>query len=343
MAKIVKSDLRYSIEWRDGLKFKDYSYDEFINFLSQSDKQYIYSEKLDGELNSLIYEKRKESYFLTKSGVIHNRDYPVLQEYKDVLDKMGNINDIVIMGELKAFDANEDIPFNRSQSIIRTGDVNLVYHHPFDVYRLNGEITKSDLQSLTEMFQHCNYIKSPRFVYGNVEKFKELWNQVVVKEHGEGIVAMDPNDPHIRYRIKHVMTADVVVLGAGKIGEKAWIKDQVGYLILALLDENNNFILTSKLGTGLNKIEKLDLFKYVHKNQVEERDGNIWVPPILIVEVKYRRHRFKKLPVVKYDNNRYINIGDEDGVMLDQTSFVRFRDDKRLEYKDLSINQFPIY
>jgi len=342
MAKIVKSEYKYTIAWRDSIKFIDMSYDEFIKFIIQSGKQYIYSEKLDGELNSLIYEKGKDPYFITKKSVIHNRDYPVLEEYKNTLDGMNHIDDIVIMGELKAFDPNESIPFNRSQSIIRTGDVNLVYHYPFDVFRLNGQNTNSDLKSLKEMLQHNNHIESPRFVYGGVDEFKKLWEDIVIKGKGEGIVVMDPLEPNIRYRIKHVMTADVVVLGAGKIGEKAWIKDQVGYLILALLDENNNFILTSKLGTGLTKLEKLDLFKYVYENQVEERDGNIWIPPTLIAEVKYRRHRFQKLPLIQYTNNKYISLGECDGVMMDQASFVRFREDKRIDYRDLSIGQFPL-
>lgn len=342
MAKIVKSDLRHTIQWRDSLKFIDYSYDEFVDFLSQTDKQYIFSEKLDGELNSLVYEKNSDPYFITKSSVIHDREYPILKEYKDILDKMDNIHDTVIMGELKAFDSNVNIPFNRSQSIIRTGDVNLVHHFPFDIYRLNGKNTNSDLVTLEEMFQHGIHIKSPRWIFGGVDEFKELWQRVVIEEKGEGIVVVDPLNKNIRYRIKHVLTADVVIVSAGNQNGLAWAKGQIGYLKLAILDENNNFLLTSKVGTGFLKTERIELFDYFNKNCIERKDGDLWVPPVLITEVKYRRHRFNKVPLLKYENNKYIELGEGDGVTMDQTSFVRFRDDKRLLYNDLSINQFPI-
>lgn len=341
MAKIVKSDLRYSIEWRDSIKFIDYGYEEFVKFLSETDKEYIYSEKLDGELNSLIYEKDKYPYFLTKNGVVHERDYSVLREYKNILDSLEHINDIVVIGELKAFSPEKDIEFRKSQSIIRTGDEDLIHHFPFDIYRLNGENTHSDLVSLREMFK-SDHIRTPRFSYGGVDVFKEVWDSIVNQEHGEGIVVIDTMDLNIRYRIKNIMTADVVILGAGNTSGKAWAKNQVGYLILALLDENNDFILTTKLGTGLNKKEKLELFEYVYNNKVEEKGGDIWIPPTLIAEVKYRRHRFQKLPLIKYIDDKYINIGDTIGVMMDQASLSRFRDDKRIDYKDLSINQFPM-
>jgi ATP-dependent DNA ligase len=341
LGKIIKSDFRFSQEWRDSLKFIDYNYDEFINFLSQSDKQYIYSEKLDGELNSLIYEKGKEPYFLTKSGVVHNRNYAVLKEYKNILDRINHINDIVIIGELKAFNQYENIPFNRSQSIIRTGDVDLVCHYPFDIYRLNGKKTNSDITILNETFLD-NHIRTPRFIYGNVDKFKELWENIVIKEKGEGIVVIDPTNPNIRYRIKHTMTADVVVIGAGNENEKNWAKGKIGYLKLALLDENNNFLLTSKVGTGFSDKVRIELFKHVNKNEIEGKDGEILISPNIIIEVKYRRHRFVKTPLLHYSKNKYIVIGEGDGVMMDQTSFIRFRDDKRLNYQDLSIKQFPL-
>ena len=343
MAKIIKSNLRFSQEWRDSLKFIDYSYDEFVKFLSQTDKQYIFTEKIDGELNSLVYEKEKDPYFLTKSGVIRNRDYLVLKEYQDILDQRKDINDIVIAGELKGIGYDgKQLPFNKSQSMIQTGDANLVRHLPFDIYKLNGENTNSDLVTLEEMFQHGNHIKSPRWRCGGVDEFKELWQRVVIEEKGEGIVCMDQSNPNIRYRIKYAMTADVVVISAGKETGKAWIKGQIGYLKLALLDENNNLLLTSKVGTGFMKKDRIELFDYFNKNCIERKDGDLWIPPVLITEVKYRRHRFNKVPLLKYNNGKYIELGEGDGVTMDQTSFIRFRNDKRINFKDLSKYQFPL-
>lgn len=341
---LKKIALRYSQEWRDSLKFKDVSYLDFVTFLQETGEKLYFSEKIDGELNTLNYEKESDPFFLTKSGVVrsHNRNYPVIQEYKDILNEM-EYKDIVIAGELKAIhDDGVHYPLNESQSITQTGDVNKVYHFPFDIYRLNGEIINCDFPTLKNMFKNTKHIKVPRFVYGGVNEFEDLWKQIVIEEKGEGIVATDPSKPNIRYRIKHIMTADVVVVAAGNIDEKAWAKGQIGYLRLAILDENNDFLLTSKVGTGFSKPERIELFKYVNENQIELKDKEFWLPPKLIAEVKYRRHRFIKVPLLKYEDNKYINIGEDDGVMMAMTSFIRFRDDKRIEHRDLSINQFPL-
>lgn len=338
-----KSLFRFSQEWRDSLRFIDYSYSEFIDFLLNSNEKFYFSEKVDGELNTLIYEKEKDPYFITKSGVIRNRNYPVLIEYKLILDRIKNINDIVIAGELKAVqDTNKFYPFNQSQSIIQTGDVNKVHHFPFDIFRLNGKQIRSDFPTLDKFFHNKKYINIPRWIYGNVDDFRRLWNTIVTLEHGEGIVAFSPSVPTTMYRIKHILTADVAVIGAGNKFEKNWAKGKIGYLKLALLDENNNFLLTSKLGTGFNDKIRIELFDYIIKNSIEEVDGEFTIPPKIIVEVKYRRHRFSKVPLLHFSKNKYIKIGDDDGVMMDQPSFVRFRNDKRLLYKDLSIKQFPL-
>jgi len=343
IAKIVKSDLRYSQEWRDSLKFIDMTYSEFIDFiLYRNDNAYM-SEKIDGELNSLIYEKGKEPYFITKSGVIRKRDYPVLKEYKDIFDQRKDINDIVTIGELKGVDENgNQLPFNKSQSTIQTGDVTKVRHFPFDIYRFNGEKTRFVFSYIDDIFNNKNFINTPRWIYGGVEFFKKLWERIVVKEHGEGVVSYFPSEPNIVYRIKHVMTADVVVISAGNETGKAWIKGQIGYLKLALLDENNNLLLTSKVGTGFMKKDRIELFDYFNKNCIERKDGDLWIPPVLITEVKYRRHRFNKVPLLKYNNGKYIELGEGDGVTMDQTSFIRFRNDKRINFKDLSKYQFPL-
>lgn len=337
-----KSSLQYAIEWRRSLKFIDMSYSDFIDFLLNSKKKMYFSEKIDGMLSTMVFEKNKDPFFLTKSGDVYRRDYPVLREYKKILDDIKNIDSIVIAGELKALHNGIQYPFNQSQSIVQTGDINKVKHFAFDIYKLNGKDIRSDFPTLEKFFGNKKFIKIPRWVYGNIEEFEKLWKQIVEVEHGEGIIACDPSQPKLLYRIKNIMTVDVVVIGAGNINGKAWAKGQIGYLKLALMDENNNFILTTKLGTGFNKPQKIDLFEFVYKNKIEEKDEEIWIPPTLIVEIKYRRYRFSKLPLLHFNGKKYITIGEGDGVMMDQASFFRFRDDKKVDYKDLSKHQFPI-
>lgn len=340
---IKKSPLSYTRDWRDTVHFVEMSYNDFVSFLMSSKEKFYFSQKVDGELNALVYEKDKTPFFITKSGVIHDRDYPVLKEYRDILDKT-KIENIVIIGELVALEGKRQFPFNRSQSIVQTGDVNLVHHFVFDMYELNSALVwgKYKFPELEKMFK-TTHIHQPVWVYGGVNEFRKMWDRIVSQGKGEGVVARNPDKPKTLYRIKNVQTIDCAVVAAGKELEKAWDKNQMGYLRLAFLDKNNNFLLTSKCGTGFSTKIRLEMFQWAHRNFVEKKSGELWLPPQLIVEVKYRRARKSKLPLLKYENNQYKILGTDDGVMMDHVSFVRFRNDKVLEYKDLSINQFPTF
>jgi len=339
---IKKSTLSFCRDWRDTVRFIEMSYNDFVSFLMSSKEKFYFSQKVDGELNALVYEKDKTPYFITKSGVIHDRDYPVLREYREILDKT-KIENIVIIGELVALDKNRQYPFARSQSVIQTGDTSLVHHFVFDIYELNSNLVwgKYKFTELEKML-NTQHIHEPKWVYGGVNEFRKLWDTLVIQGKGEGIVARNPDKPKVLYRIKNVQTIDCVIVAIGKELERAWNKHQMGYMRLAFLNESGNFILTAKVGTGFTTKIRSEMFQWGNNNFVEKKSGELWVPPVLVVEVKYRRHRKSKLPLLKYENNQYKVLGVDEGVMMDQVSFVRFRSDKVVDYKDVSINQFPI-
>lgn len=339
-----KLDYSFAKDWRKSIKFLEISYSDFINILSKSKDKYYLSRKMDGELNSLIYEKGSDPFLLTKSGIVRERDYPLLKEYKQFFDIMDQIQSIAVSGELVAVKGDGHYyPFNESQSIVQTGDVDSVRHFVFDIYKLNGKIIRSDFPTLEKMFHGSKYIQIPKWVYGGVKEFIKLWKEVVLDDDGEGIVAFNPNERDTLYRIKNVLTADVVVVAIGKEGEKAWTKNEMGYMRTAILDKSGSFIMTSKVGTGFSKPFRQNIFKWANKNYIQKIDGDLWIPPKMIIELKYRRHRFTEVPMMKYSKDGYTNIGMVDGgVMLDHTSFVRVRQDKELSYHDLNIGQFPL-
>lgn len=338
---IKKSPLSFCRDWRETVRFIEYSYNDFVSFLMSSKEKFYFSQKIDGELNALIYEKDKTPYFITKSGVIHDRDYSVLREYREVLDKT-KIENCVIIGELVALEGKKQYPFARSQSVIQTGDVNLVHHFVFDIYELNSNLVwgKYRFPELEKML-NTQHIHEPKWVHGGINEFKKLWDLLVIQGKGEGIVARNPDKPKVLYRIKNVQTVDCAVVAIGKELERAWNKHQMGYLRLAFLNESGNFILTAKVGTGFSSKIRSEMFQWGNNNFVEKKSGELWVPPVLVVEVKYRRYRKSKLPLLKYEDKQYKVLGVGEGVMMDQVSFVRFRNDKVVDYKDISINQFP--
>lgn len=338
-----KLSLTYASEWKDKSKFIEIQYNDFINQLLTSKKKMMMSEKIDGSLACLVYEKGKDPFLLSKGSLFLDRPYPLIKEYKEILDNDPNIQSAVIVGELKALKPNgQHIELNRSQSILQTGDVNLIHHFIFDIYKLNGKSNRTDFENLEKLFKNTNHINIPRWTYGGINEFQNLWDIVVNKYHGEGIVAYSLDDPNKLYRIKNILTADLAIIAAGNINEKNWKKGKIGYLRSAILDENNNFLVSSKIGTGFDSKISMELFDYVNKNELYEKDGDIYIPPGLIIEVKYRRHRFIKVPLYHYSNGRYMMIGEKNGIMTIQPSFTRFRDDKQLIHKDLSIDQFPL-
>jgi len=338
---IKKSILGYTRNWRETVRFIEYSYNDFISFLISTKEKFYFSQKVDGELTSLVYEKDKMPYFITKGGVYRDREYPVLREYRELLDKT-KIENIVIIGELIALEGRKQFPFNKSQSIIQTGDVSKIHHFIIDIYELDSALVwgKYTFPKLEKMF-NTEHIHSPKWYYGSLNEFKKLWQQVVVEGKGEGIVARNPDKPKVLYRIKNVQTVDCAVIAIGKELEKTWDKHQISYLRLAFLNKSNNFLMTSKVGIGFSQRTRIELFQWAHNNFVEKKSGELWVPPTLIIEIKYLRARKAKVPLLKYENNKYSVLGTEEGIMIDQPRFVRFRSDKILDYKDLSINQFP--
>ncbi len=339
---IKKSILSYCRDWKDTVKFIEMSYSDFISFLMSNKEKFYLSQKIDGELSAMIYEKDKMPYFITKGGVYRDRDYNVLREYREILDKT-KIENCVIIGELVALEGKKQFPFNKSQSIIQTGDTSKVHHFIIDIYELDSNLVwgKYTFPKLEKMF-NTEHIHQPKWIYDNINGFKKLWQQIVIEGKGEGIVARNPDKPKVLYRIKNVQTVDCVVVAIGKELERAWNKHQMGYLRLAFLNESGNFILTAKVGTGFSSKIRSEMFQWANNNFVEKRSGELWVPPVLVVEVKYRRHRKSKLPLLKYEDNQYKVLGNYDSIMMDQVSFVRFRNDKVINYKDLSVNQFPI-
>lgn len=108
------------------------------------------------------------------------------------------------------------------------------------------------------------------------------------------------------------------------------------------MNERNNFLLTSKVGSGWTTSERKKLFTWLEKNKIQEMtNGEIWVKPTKVVEVQYRR--FRQEPVPEYEFKKdWKFVGNSLGVMMDQVTFKRFRPDKNVSHEDVSILQFPL-
>jgi ATP-dependent DNA ligase len=106
------------------------------------------------------------------------------------------------------------------------------------------------------------------------------------------------------------------------------------------MDENKNYIMTSRVGTGFNDRMRRELFYWAHDNAVKETDEIIWVKPERIAEVIYRDVHKSKRPVYKYFRG-WNKVGTTMSYTLFQPSFSRFRSDKGLNPYDLREEQIP--
>ncbi len=337
----------YSLEWKKYVNFKEISYNDFlVKFHEIKDAYYL--EKIDGMLGALIYIKDKDIFFQTTTGATI-RDLPVLNEYKYFLDKNKSINEAIFLGELVAIKYNTILPFNQSQSVLKTSYIPenklIIHHYWYDIWSVNGKrFSYPDAidfirRNIDE--RQLSYIHIPKTSYGTIDNFRFLYSKSVGKKPGvEGIVVRTSKR---NYKVKPFSTFDLAVIGAGNTSMKTWSRNKISYLIVAFVDSNGYFRLSSKVGVGFTNQQRIDLFEYVQKNKVQEYDGEIFIKPKLVAEVQWRRYLLSKMPSYRFKNGRYEYVGELLSSTMHMPSFLRMREDKKINDYDLRLEQIPDY
>jgi len=331
----------YALEWKKNSKFRQVPYEDFVvDFRGVKDG--IFFEKVDGMLGGLIYDG-KDAFFQTTTGK-EMRDLPAISEYLAVFKKF-KVKSAKIMGELVAKKNNTILPFNNTQSIVKTSykesNKPLVHHYPFDIVEWNGQKPnfKQATMFLTKNLAGLQKISMPRMVVGNMAQFRRLYKSIKDDNGFDGVVAR-VGDGKI-YKIKFTNTADVVVIGAGGIGMPAWNKGQVSYLLTAFIDKKGLFRTSSKLGTGFTAQKRTELFRFIRENKLYEKNGEIFVEPKLIVEAKYFRYRITDTLAYKLSDGIYQPIGNKKSITFSHPTYERSRPDKRPNRYDTRLEQIP--
>lgn len=89
----------YCNEWKRYVSFKEIKYEDFISTIAPIITDAECLQKVDGILGALIYERDNFCKLQTTSGQ-YIEDIPIVNEYKNILDNIKGINQIVLMGEL---------------------------------------------------------------------------------------------------------------------------------------------------------------------------------------------------------------------------------------------------
>jgi len=323
---------------------------EYDNFPLQEEKKFIFTEKVNGILSVLLYYKiRNKPQFVTKIGTIYENLF-VLDEYNRILQQEPYIKSIIIAGESVAYDNGKILPFNITQSVIKTSyksikNNSLHHHFPFDIININGKDLMSEkyekrIEMLHSLFRNAKMIHPVKYVKGDLSK---AWNTLVNRQGIEGLVARNS----VNYKIKTSHTFDLVIVAVGFVDKKALDKKLVSYTKVALMNNKKQFILISKVGSGLSIKLRKYLYDFAMKNKTKPNqfssDFEIWVKPKIIIEVKFMDYYIKQRPSFIYDknNNEYRFISTDLACTLVHPSFIRIRDDKEVNVFDINIKQIP--
>jgi ATP-dependent DNA ligase len=324
-------------EWLEKLNLKSISYNDFP---IERERDYYFLQKIDGEHNTLVYERGKSCYFITKGGKIKTGLY-VLSMYQQALDKRKDIQSIIIPGELVGFYKGRILPFNQSIHVIRNSKNSLslnkmTYHFAYDIYKLNNENINfpHSLQLIAEYLYPTQNVNPIFFYKGDLSR---AWNHFTRVPGVEGLVARNGTN----YKIKLTYDVDLVMVAVGGKNMKNWPKGKISYIVGAFMDEQGRFILTSKIGTGFDDETSRKIFKWAYDHKVHDTADEIWVEPKMIFESTYRNVYKTKNAVMVYKNNKYHNVGFTKSYNLFLPSFQRFRPDKHVIPADLRLGQIP--
>ena len=335
--------MNFALEWKKQTNFKQLEYNEFISKFQKVPDSY-YVEKIDGMLGALVYAKGY-AYFVTIND-IKIVDLPVLDEYVECLSRNHAIKEAVLIGELVGVRNNTILPFPDLMSVVKTSRLPenkpLVQHYIYDVWSINSKrftSYKESIEQIESYFRNRERIHIPKYVYGDIDDFKGLYAKAIRKAGIEGIVAR-LNDGKQNYKVKTTTSWDLVVYGIGNTKMKTWPRKHISYLKLAFIGPDGSFRSTSDVGTGFTHAERTKLYDYFKDKIIsEEVDGEFFVKPEMVVEVKAWRWRIKQAPAYKFVRGKYLPLGNKMTVSLDMPSFVRERPDKSVNDVDVRIDQ----
>jgi ATP-dependent DNA ligase len=340
----------YARLWKDKLGFKEFTINEFIDKFETKKEHYIFEEKIDGQLAAFIYKEGEKSYLLS----INNKkieDIELIYEFEKLIknNKFKPIKEIVIIGDLTAIVNNKILPFNQSQSIVKTphkgNNSELIHHFVYDIFSINGVETtqyKRNLFILVQLFKHkSEKIQVVTESWGTTEKLQTAFDKLIGihAPATDGIVIRTYNEMKA-YKIKKKHTYDVVVIGIGNTKMTAYKKQQMSYLIVAFRDKNGNYILTSKIGTGFKTSIRSWFYDYAQKYKLYETDkGEIFFPPKIVAEVECQDIRKENVSSYAYKKNIYVYKGNTPSAMMRVPIFLRFREDKLPTIQNVRIEQ----
>ncbi len=265
----------------------------------------VVTTKIDGEYNLLHFDG--ESSFLINSNGKVKSDLPILADITKRL-KEQKIGSLVATVELHTNNSDRCRVFDVMKAL--SDDISQLTISAFDLLELDGKVHNEDDYAKT-LSALCDIMNTNVIEYKQMskEELPEYFSQKVTVENQEGLVVRSAEFPFV-YKLKPLHTLDMAVVGYTSEDDK------VRELLLAVMDDENNFMQTGIVGNGLNDELKSALYQqllplHVDSSYLEVDKRRVafhMVKPQVVVEITVNELLTEntkgmiKKPLLKYDD-----------------------------------------
>jgi ATP-dependent DNA ligase len=311
---------------------------------------FFVTRKYDGEFAMLFFDGK--TCAARNSSGKETADFPALKEAASAL-ATAKLKEAIIAAEIyqdetggrtRVGDVRSALSDKKKASRIRIA--------PFDIISIGGKDWKAKhygethkkLVSLFGASGSCAPVKAEKAP--SKEGVKDLFEQWVTKESGEGLVVH--SELPMVYKIKPRCTVDAAVVGFSE-GEKGEVRS----LLYALMLPSGEFQIFAHGGGGLDAKTKKDLYAKLSTETAESNyistDSNHvafrMVKPSLVAElsasdiVGENSGGIIRNPRLVFEKGAYAAAGSFPGVSLVNQTFERLREDKSVNKDDVRIAQ----
>jgi hypothetical protein len=327
-------------KWKKDQGIVSLTLDELLKKVK--DKEFIAEQKVDGQ-SAIMEYKNEKARFASLGGRIIT-DIPVLAEIELILKKQ-DVKSALMVGELAGVENGKIILFDKTESLIKNPakEKDALHWFPYQLLEINGEEYGEEFETykktwpqIVKLFNGAKRIES---VKSETVDLKKAWESYVEKQGNEGLVVRTSDNKV--YKCKSTFHYDLVVVAVGSKKGKNWPKKMIGNTLMAFMDENKIFRIAGEVGTGWTDEESKDLFNWARKNKVGEDNTYVWVKPERIMEIEWERSNIRPSKAYKYENGKYIQVDNKPVGTIVKPRFLRYRKDKSVTPKDLSLTQIP--
>lgn len=320
-------------------------------------KEFYLTRKYDGEFNVLLFDG-ENSYLMNPGGKVR-AGLPFLEEATRLLKAAGKKTAVYACEVCMKEDVERARVFNVLTAWADPSmqpDLRLI---PFDIVNIDDEKpyynSYDDLyKELQETFKDSKLVFPPRYRKANSRaEVKDLFEEWVVKENGEGIIIRSEL-PFI-FKLKPRHSADVVVVGYSEGIDDA--KGQIRSMLLAMMPEEGKYQIVGKTGNGFSDEMRKEILVMLQPldmpSQYIETDSNHvafhMVKPEIILEVNFNDVLTENStsvltnPILEVVDGKYKLHAITPGFSMIYPIFERFRDDKSVNATDLRLSQITEY